>query len=464
MPKMPILSEEQVAVALKALGTFLSAAPNPETGLTPAESSKELDEKRLKVINAPLLPLLSNFLTEAVSLADFKTQVDRTNKRNELWGFKGVKGQMFFNLLYNGCVDEAELSAELRAAIVVPDNNDIAKSRIRNFSSYVRRIGQTIEAAGGSKQSRPNPGSVPFFLSYFWQVQAPEVWPVYYTNSVQILTDLNLLQPADDLADSYVVYKALHIELQEIFSTSAKQSFTLYDVEHVWWYLNRLKHYVTVDAMPTPTTEAVPALPQAESTVTQLPDSYVPPIVAIIPRLAANDPAIEAAAKASGTSIARALEKNVHVALSMLGYETQLLGQGQGRVQDGLALSRDHSYAVIWDAKARQNGYSMGTDDRTIREYITTQSRELKKRLHLRNLYYVIISSKFQDDFDELIRGIKMETDISEVCLLESDVLLAMVEAKLRDPNQISLGPDGLQRVFCRSGVITADDVKNDLI
>ncbi|OWY33954.1 hypothetical protein [Herbaspirillum aquaticum] len=461
---MRILSDEQVAVALKALNMYLSAAPNPETGLTPVASSKDLDAKRQALINEPLSPMVASFLSETLSLSDFKTQIDRINKRNELWGFKGIKGQMFFNLLYNGCVDEAELAAELRAAIAVPDNDDIAKSRIRNFSSYARRIGETIEAAGGSKQSRPKPSSVPFFLSYFWQILQPSVWPVYYTNSVQVLADLNLFQPADDLADSYEVYKALHIELQAIFSAEAKKPFTLYDVEHVWWYLNSQKHSVTAEVVPAPANMQATVLPQPQSTVTQLPDSYVPPIVAIIPRLAANDPALEAAAKASGISIARALEKNVHVAFTMLGYETQLLGQGQGRVQDGLALSRDYSYAVIWDAKARQNGYSMGTDDRTIREYITTQSRELKKRLHLRNLYYVIISSKFQDDFDELIRGIKMETDISEVCLLESDVLLAMVEAKLRDPNQISLGPDGLQRVFCRSGIIMADDVKNDLV
>lgn len=56
-----------------------------------------------------------------------------------------------------------------------------------------------------------------------------------------------------------------------------------------------------------------------------------------------------------------------------------------------------------------------------------------------------------------------MKYAFSKVCLLESDVLRAMVEAKLRDPNQTTIGPHGLQRVFCRSGVITADDVKNDL-
>jgi hypothetical protein len=461
---MPILTEEQKLVALKALNSYLTAAPSPETGSTPIQADKDLDEKRLSLIKAQLLPKVSAFLAGDLPLPDFKTQVDRINKQNELWGFKGIKGQMFFNLLYNGRVDDGELVAELKAAIAIPVDNDVAKSRIRNFSSYVRRIGESIEAAGGSKASRPKQSSVPFFLTYFWQLQAPERWPVYYTNSVQVLTDLNLFQPTDDIADSYIAYTALHFKLQEIFAAEAKRPFTLYDVEHVWWYLRWQKHPVNTDDAPAPADQIAASLLISEHGVTLLPDSYVPPIVAIIPRLAAHDPTLESAAKASGTSIARALEKNVHVALTMLGYESQLLGQGQGRVPDGLALARDHSYAILWDAKVRQNSYSMGTDDRTIRDYITTQSRELKKRHHLRNLYFAIISSSFQDDFDELIRGIKMETDISEVCLLESDVVPAMVEAKLRDPNQVSLGPDGLQRVFCRSGVITADDVKNDLV
>ena len=30
---------------------------------------------------------------------------------------------------------------------------------------------------------RPKVSSVPFFLSYFWQVQLPERWAVYYTNT-----------------------------------------------------------------------------------------------------------------------------------------------------------------------------------------------------------------------------------------------------------------------------------------
>jgi len=175
--------------------------------------------------------------------------------------------------------------------------------------------------------------------------------------------------------------------------------------------------------------------------------------------MARNEPQLVAAAKASATSLERAFEKYTDAAFRILQYDTKLLGQGAGRVPDGEAIDADSGYALIWDAKVRERGYSMGTDDRTIREYITTQSRELKRRRSLRNIYYVIISSDFAEDYDDPIRSLKMETDVSEVCLMTADALVAMVETKLRDPLQTSLGPDGFQRLFTVSGVLTANGV-----
>lgn len=57
----------------------------------------------------------------------------------------------------------------------------------------------------------------------------------------------------------------------------------------------------------------------------------------------------------------------------------------------------------------------MSTDDRAIREYIVTQSREMKRRRSLRKCLLALVSNKFSNDFDEEIRSIKMETEISEV-------------------------------------------------
>lgn len=460
---MTTLNKAQTDMAIKAMHEFLSSPANSASGKTFVEEEANLDKNRSELIDKRLAPAVQAFLTGSMSLAEFKPEIDSINKQNALWGFSGIKGQMFFNLLYNACIDVAELTAELSAAIVTPDSEDMAKSRMRNFASYVRRIGDAYVEGGGSKHARPKLSSIPFFLSYFWQIQSPQRWPVYFTNSVQVLTDLNLYQQNEDLAEAYIEYTRLHVELQSVFSCAANRPFTLYDVEHVWWYVGQEKQSATVvtpavgKSQPTPT-----QIVDVEEPISLLPDSYVPPIISIIPRLAANESQLEAAAKASGISVARALEKSINAAFTILGYETQLLGQGQGRIQDGLAIASDHNYAIFWDAKARQKGYSMGTDDRVVREYITTQSRELKKKRHLRNLYYMIISSSFQDDFDDLIRGLKMETYINEVCLVESDAFVAMVDAKLRDPNQLSLGPDGLQRLFCKGGILSAKTVREE--
>jgi small ligand-binding sensory domain FIST len=127
-------------------------------------------------------------------------------------------------------------------------------------------------------------------------------------------------------------------------------------------------------------------------------------------------------------------------------------------VPDGRALAPDDNYAILWDAKVRSAPYSLGTDDRAIREYITTQSRELSRRY--RNIYYIIVSSSFADDFDDTIASIKMETDVSEVILLDAEALVAIVDAKLRAPLQLTLGPDGLQRLFAKSGGLTAAMVR----
>ncbi len=57
-----------------------------------------------------------------------------------------------------------------------------------------------------------------------------------------------------------------------------------------------------------------------------------------------------------------------------------------------------------------------------------------------------------------------METDVNEVCLVEADALVVMVEAKMRSPREVSLGPDGLQRLFSMSGVLSADSVRENLV
>ena len=458
---MGLLNEQQCNRAIEVMNEYLSA-PLGQDSKTPLQNSIELDEKRINIIENELKPLLLGFLNGDTNLLDFKSKVDSLNKINSHWGFKGIKGQMFFNMVVNVADDIDECDQELKLALTIPDNEQIASSRIKNFASYVKRLGEQWVDAGNTRYGTPKVGSIPFFLSYFWHIQDRNKWPIYYTNSVQTMTDLNLWQPSGDSAQDYLTFKNIHEELEVQFTKESGNQFNLYMVEHVFWYKGDNPYIsVKVDSgvsiKPT-----VPVSIPTES-IHHLPESYVPPIIAILPRMATNEEDLIEAAKRSGTSLSRAFEKNINVAFTILGYETKLLGQGQGRVPDGIAFAHDESYAILWDAKIRTDGYSIGTDDRTIREYITTQSRDLKKRRSLRNIYYLIISSTFAHDYDDTIRSIKMETNVNEVSLVEADALVSMVDIKLRDPLQLTLGPDGVQRLFSISGIITAEIAREQL-
>jgi hypothetical protein len=275
------------------------------------------------------------------------------------------------------------------------------------------------------------------------------------------MTDLNLWQPTADPAEDYVAFKRLHEELAQTFTKASGRRFDLYDVEHVFWFKGG-NPYEGAQSVALPETETIAnrTVQATDDTQARLPESYIPPIISILPRIARNEAALEAMAQASGISLSKAFEKGIHAAFTIMGYETKPLGQGMGRVPDGLASSSDYSYAIMWDGKVRGDGYNMGTDDRAIREYVHTQSPLLKR---FRNIYYVVVSSNFLDDFDSSIRSIKMETDLSEVCLLEATALVAMVELKLRNPLQVSLGPDGIQQLFSNSGLIDAELVMQNL-
>ena len=464
---MGLLDEKQIQRAKEIMEEYLSAPAMQQSGLTPVERNREWDKERVRVIENDLKPLLAEDFEGKVPLTEFKSKIDSINKRNQLWGFKGIKGQMFFNMVLNVADDLEECDQELKGALVEPESEQTASSRIKTFENYIKRIGNQWVEAGNTRYGCPKTGSIPFFLSYFWQVQNYKKWPIYYTNSVQTMNDLNLWGPAGNLADDYLSFKKIHEELAVLFAEVSEQPFDPYEVEHVFWFKGGNPYETaktgeqdkdTGDSKPIDN-KIIP-----ESELKLLPNSYVPPIVAILPQMALNTSNLQDAAKRSGTSLDRAFEKNINAVFTIFGYEAKLLGQGKGRVPDGIAIAVDDNYAILWDAKIRTNGYSMGTDDRTIREYITSQSRELKKRRFLRNVYYVIISSSFIDDYDDTIRFIKMETDVNEVILAEADALVAMVDAKLRAPLEITLGPDGLQRLFSVSCILNAQMIREQLI
>ncbi len=61
-------------------------------------TQKELDQKRCEII-PKIQELIKKFLKNEIPIEEFKTIIDGINKRNRLWGFQAINGQMFFNML-----------------------------------------------------------------------------------------------------------------------------------------------------------------------------------------------------------------------------------------------------------------------------------------------------------------------------------------------------------------------------
>ncbi len=403
-----------------------------------------------------ILNVLMEFFQSRIALSEFKLAVDKESRNHTYWGFRGINGQMFFNMLFNTAEAASrveELSSCLRDGLRMPPDISGAK----NALARIVRLAEELAEAATTPRSAPRRGSAPYFASYFWQVQDPSKWPVYYTSMIEALEDTEIWTASGDPVQDYCDFYAIAVLVRDFLSGSASLPLSHWDIEHAFLrWSQRGKTIVT----PEPTPEAI-RTPTPQGLVPQIVeplfDSYIPPIVAVLPNLAANDSVAQQLAARTGRSVEKIFEERVAVLLRMLGYQVEALGQGMGRVPDGIAVSSEYRYGVIFDAKVRSAEYLLGTDDRAFREYIATNAGDLRRR-GVRQLYFMVVSSAFGGEYDDAIRSLKLETEVREVVLAEAAALLAALERRLRDPD-IQLGPDGLQRLFANSGILTRNSV-----
>lgn len=416
------------------------------------ESEEQLDQQRNNAIPYAQ-EVIKKFLNKSVTLEEFKTEIDGFNKKNSLWGFKGINGQMFFNMLFNtssgaGMVDK--LDDILKTTVPVPKDIAEAKHRVDLLTDFSNSLSSYVS----DKRSAPRTGSALFFISYFWQIQNSSLWPVYYKSMVDVFQDLGLWYPKGDYSKDYEEFYLINLELRDIFRKESNNNNTnLWSVEHAFWIWAEKSDETTKYLLPDTKEEIVYK--------SELPTSFIPPVVSILPLLASRDETIENLCIKSGISIEKAFEEKISILFKMLNYKVETLGQGYGRVPDGIAICSEYHYAIIFDAKVRKDGYSLGTDDRAIKEYIFHETERLKRQ-GIKNVYFAIISSYFRGDFDVIIRSIKMETEIRELLFIEATGLLTILEQKLRNPD-LDLGSKGIQSLFAQSGVLENKDIKQYL-
>ncbi|UIO99878.1 hypothetical protein Hbl1158_00455 [Halobaculum sp. CBA1158] len=400
---------------------------------------------RDEVAEENLGPLIDEFLNGEVDIVEFRNRNNGLNKQHPLWGFDGFVGGMHFNKLLKAVPDESELEQKLRDVIQPPESDAEAHETIDAFAEYTQRLKEN------DLDSDPFPKSTIFFLSYFWHIQQPGEWPLYYPTTEQYLKEVGLFEMEESYGASYVDFIETMDDLREEASTWLEAPVEYRDVSNaIYWHEEWDESEIEEEETSGETEE--------RDTFVDVDKPYLPPVVADLDEVAAGtDEAVNRYAPVE-TDLAVVFEKKCGRLFEMLGFDTEILGQGSGRNPDGIAIAVRNDYAVIYDAKKREDGYRIGRDDRTIREYIEAHTRRLRDQ-GKRHIYFAIVSSSFRDTEESTLRDLRTNTDIDNIVLLKAGVLQELLRIRLEEPY---LNLDDVEWVFGnRPGEIQSEELEN---
>ena len=156
--------------------------------------------------------IMDRFQGGEIDAAEFRSLLDSFGKQTKLDGFYG-SGQMFFNLLIKAASD-SDVAGALRTALPAPGDDTDCRVRFDQFVAFVEAAGEDAKAHGGSA---PGLGYIPYFLSFFWEAQDLERWPIYYPASRATLIRHGLFSDKGPLSERYLQFRdrmtQLHTEL-----------------------------------------------------------------------------------------------------------------------------------------------------------------------------------------------------------------------------------------------------------
>jgi len=410
------------------------------------ESSATFDAKRTEAI-LELKKMVTDFLNgDSLEIA-FKEKSEAMSRTFPYWGFKNFSGQMQLNQYVNNVEDEGK-EKNFKKALSLPKTLAEAVSKINDLAEYLAEL----------KTKTDNPKSIPrvnqsFLLSYFWELQNPELYPVFFGSSKNVLENLGFdFKSQETAGDEYKYFAEICYAIRSFFEdkNGVKEPHPLWFVEHVLWSKFKKEHTEVNGEVKKGTTSKAKMGKAPE-------ESWIPPVIADLENLASNQETEWS--KKRNLRPEKAFETKLRYVFTVLGYNVTELGQGRGREPDGVAISTDgHSgyYAIIYDAKAREKDYSIGTGDREIVEYIKKKQRELQRQ-RVDKVSFLIVSSEFADNpsLESSLKDIFRATRVP-VILVKAKDLLYIVGRKLSNAD---IDHSQLEDLFIETGVLTTDKI-----
>ena len=188
---------------------------------TKGKEISDIDSNRNEAI-VLLKEIIEQFNNGESNIYEYKTNIDSFNKRNNLWGFTATKGQMFFNQLVKYSESKIDtLTVLLKDAISKPKDLKDALTKIEKLEKYCL----TIFNKAKDRRKAPNPGSVGYYLSYFWQIHDNSQWPILYTSQINSYKELNLWEDKPSQKETYSFFYNLNQEIKQVLYTKILDGF-----------------------------------------------------------------------------------------------------------------------------------------------------------------------------------------------------------------------------------------------
>jgi hypothetical protein len=392
-----------------------------------------------------LKKMIMEYLSGSLPLEEFKSKSEKMSRELPYWGFVGFSGQMQINQYVKHVKDEAR-DEKLKIALALPKDLEEAKEKINTFADYLRRL--KTESESPQKLPRINQS---YMLSYFWELQSPGIFPVFYGSSKNILENIGFDFKAQETpGDEYKYFADIFALIYSFLEKEKgiKKQFPFWFIEHILW--------VEFKRQDTKETEREDKVIESK-TVQPTDDNWIPLVIADLGDIALNRETEWS--KARNLKPDKSFETKLRYVFTILGYKVTELGQGKGREPDGVAISANGSsgyYSLIYDAKARENEYSMGTEDRKIIEYINKKKAELEKQ-RVDKVSFLIVSSEFLNNtsLENSIKNIYRATRVPVVLIRAKD-LLYVVERKLSNSD---IDHSQMEDLFLENGVLTREKI-----
>jgi hypothetical protein len=194
------------------------------------EFNRKRDERRREV-SQEMLAFLDDFLDSRIPLQQFKDTFDRKTRTEwDVFGLKGMSGAMFLNTLVKHIPNQQGVAAELRRVLPVPENLVEGRAGMQAFYDYL----MDLIHQGSVTRRQVQPSRATFFVSSWWHIQSPEMWPPHYISAQRALTTDNLIVGSGDPVADYFSFRDVFLWLIDELTLPA------WEVEHLLgWYDER---------------------------------------------------------------------------------------------------------------------------------------------------------------------------------------------------------------------------------